>query len=68
MYQPIDKEDKKAKRNWEKQRKTRAVKAAKKIPGGPVSKTIKYYVTVEGNIGCGKSTFLEILKRKIPQI
>ena len=25
----------------------------------------KYYVSVEGNIGCGKSTFLKLLRRKI---
>lgn len=27
-----------------------------------------YHVTVEGNIGCGKSTFLAILKEKFPNI
>jgi deoxyadenosine/deoxycytidine kinase len=26
-----------------------------------------YCFTIEGNIGCGKSTFLEILKEKIPE-
>lgn len=27
----------------------------------------QYYFTIEGNIGCGKSTFLQILKERIPE-
>jgi hypothetical protein len=26
-----------------------------------------YCYTIEGNIGCGKSTFLEMLRQKVPQ-
>lgn len=26
-----------------------------------------YCYTIEGNIGCGKSTFLEILRLKVPE-
>jgi deoxyguanosine kinase len=26
------------------------------------------YFTIEGNIGCGKSTFLELLKQRIPEL
>lgn len=28
----------------------------------------KLCYTIEGNIGCGKSTFLQILKERIPEV
>ena len=38
-----------------------------KIPLNPELPKKDYCYTIEGNIGCGKSTFLEILRQKVPE-
>lgn len=32
----------------------------------PEAKSNDFCFTIEGNIGCGKSTFLELLRQRIP--
>lgn len=33
----------------------------------PEAKSNNFCFTIEGNIGCGKSTFLELLRQRIPE-
>jgi ABC-type lipoprotein export system ATPase subunit len=37
------------------------------LPLNPEFAKNDFCYTIEGNIGCGKSTFLEILRQKIPE-
>jgi deoxyadenosine/deoxycytidine kinase len=35
---------------------------------GELSKPTSAYFAVEGNIGCGKSSFLDVLKARVPEL